>query len=334
VDPVPSVGGDAHAAASDAPGYPAAAGTPALREAAAAWLARCHGVTVDPDAVLPLIGTKELIAALPTMLGCGPGDLVTYPRLAYPTYHVGALLAGARPLAAAGTLEFGPERPALAWLNSPSNPTGQVLPTEHLRKVASWARERGTVLASDECYLGFGWDATPVSVLHPDACEGSHQGLLAVHSMSKRSNMAGYRAGFVTGDPALVRELLEIRKHAGRLLPGPVQAAMAAALGDDEHAEAQRARYAARRARLRPALEAAGWAVSHSEAGLYLWAARRAHDCWGSVQLLAGAGILVAPGEFYGQAGQRHVRVALTATDERIDAAVSRLAELAGPTAG
>jgi succinyldiaminopimelate transaminase len=334
VDPVPGVVRDALAAASDSPGYPAAAGTPALREAAAAWLARCHGVTVDPDAVLPLIGTKELISALPTMLGCGPGDLVTYPRLAYPTYHVGALLAGARPLAAAGTLEFGPERPALAWLNSPSNPTGQVLPTEHLRKVASWARERGTVLASDECYLGFGWDATPVSVLHPDACEGSHQGLLAVHSMSKRSNMAGYRAGFVTGDPALVRELLEIRKHAGLLLPAPVQAAMAAALGDDEHAEAQQARYAARRARLRPALEAAGWAVSHSEAGLYLWAAHPAHDCWGSVQLLAGAGILVAPGEFYGQAGQRHVRVALTATDERIDAAVSRLAELAGPAAG
>ena len=325
-DPVPRVVRDALAAASDSPGYPAAAGTPALREAAACWLARRHGVRVDPDAVLPLIGTKELIASLPTLLGLGPDDLVTYPRLAYPTYHVGALLAGARPLAADGTLELGPERVRLAWLNSPSNPTGQVLPAEHLRKVAAWARERGTIVASDECYLGFGWDATPVSVLHPDACDGSHQGLLAVHSLSKRSNMAGYRAGFVTGDPRLIRDLLEIRKHAGLLPPAPIQAAMAAALADDEHAEAQQARYAARRGRLRPALEAAGWLVTHSEAGLYLWASNPAHDCWGSVRTLAAAGILVAPGEFYGQAGRRHVRVALTATDERIDAAVTRLA--------
>ena len=329
VDPVPRVVADALVAARDSPGYPAAAGTPALRAAAAGWLARNHQVTVDPAAVLPVIGTKELIASLPALLGCGPGDLVTYPPLAYPTYHVGALLAGARPAAADGTLALGPEQVRLAWLNSPSTPTGQVLPAEHLRKVASWARERGTIVASDECYLGFGWDATPVSVLHPDACDGSHQGLLAVHSLSKRSNLAGYRAGFVTGDPQLVRELLEIRKHAGLLVPAPVQAAMAAALNDDEHAAVQRARYAARRARLRPALEAAGWEVQHSEAGLYLWAAHPAHDCWGSVHALAAAGILVAPGELYGPAGHRHVRVALTATDERIDAAVSRLAALA-----
>ena len=329
VDPVPRVVADALVAARDSPGYPAAAGTPALRAAAAAWLARNHQVTVDPAAVLPVIGTKELIASLPTLLGCGPGDLVTYPPLAYPTYHVGALLAGARPAAADGTLALGPEQVRLAWLNSPSNPTGQVLPAEHLRKVANWARERGTIVASDECYLGFGWDATPLSVLHPDACDGSHQGLLAVHSLSKRSNLAGYRAGFVTGDPQLVRELLEIRKHAGLLVPAPVQAAMVAALNDDEHAAVQRARYAARRARLRPALETAGWEVQHSEAGLYLWAAHPAHDCWGSVHALAAAGILVAPGELYGPAGHRHVRVALTATDERIDAAVSRLAALA-----
>ena len=221
VDPVPRVVADALVAARDSPGYPAAAGTPALRAAAAGWLARNHQVTVDPAAVLPVIGTKELIASLPTLLGCGPGDLVTYPPLAYPTYHVGALLAGARPAAADGTLALGPEQVRLAWLNSPSNPTGQVLPAEHLRKVANWARERGTIVASDECYLGFGWDATPVSVLHPDACDGSHQGLLAVHSLSKRSNLAGYRAGFVTGDPQLVRELLEIRKHAGLLVPAP-----------------------------------------------------------------------------------------------------------------
>jgi len=328
VDSVPDVVRAALRAADDSPGYPATAGTGALREAAAGWLARRHGVTVDPAAVLPVIGTKEFIASLPTLLGCGPGDIVGYPALAYPTYDVGARLAGARPVPVDGIVSLGPQRVSLLWLNSPANPTGQVLPAEHLRKVVSWARERGTVVASDECYIEFGWDATPLSVLHPDACGGSHQRLLAVHSLSKRSNMAGYRAGFVTGDPALIAELLEIRKHAGLIVPAPVQSAMTAALTDDEHAGVQRARYAARRERLRPALEAAGWAVHHSEAGLYLWATHPDLDCRASVERLAKAGILVAPGEIYGPGGARHIRVALTATDERIDAAVARLAEL------
>ena len=328
VDPVPEVVRAALRAADNSPGYPQTAGTSAVREAAAGWLARRHGVSVDPAAVLPVIGTKELIAWLPTLLGCGPGDVVAYPALAYPTYDAGARLAGARPVATEGLVALGPESVRLAWLNSPSNPTGQVLPAEHLRKVVGWARERGVVVASDECYIELGWETTPLSILHPDACEGSHDGLLAVHSLSKRSNLAGYRAGFVTGDPALVAELLEVRKHAGLIVPAPVQAAMVAALTDDVHAEEQRARYAARRARLRTALEAAGWAVEHSAAGLYLWAAHPELDCWASVHRLAGAGILVAPGEIYGRAGIRHVRVALTATDERIDAAVSRLAGL------
>jgi succinyldiaminopimelate transaminase len=329
VDPVPDVVRAALRAADNSPGYPLTAGTAALREAAAGWLARRHGVQVDPSAVLPVIGTKEFIASLPTMLGCGPGDLVAHPALAYPTYDVGARLAGARPVATDGLVALGPERVALAWLNSPSNPTGQVLPAEHLRKVVSWVRERGTVLASDECYIELGWEATPLSVLHPDACCGSHEGLLAVHSLSKRSNLAGYRAGFVTGDEGLIAELLEIRKHAGLLMPAPVQAAMAAALADDEHAAEQRDRYAARRDRLRPALEAAGWAVDQSAAGLYLWAAHPDLDCWASVQRLAEAGILVAPGEIYGPTGVRHVRLALTVTDERLDEAVTRLAKLA-----
>ncbi len=336
VDPVPARVREALAAASDAPGYPATAGTRALRETAAGWLARRHQVTVDPDAVLPVIGTKELIAALPTLLGCGPGNVVVHPALAYPTYDVGARLAGARsvPLDDPGDLEgssaitgSGPVR--LWWLNSPSNPTGRVLPADDLRQVVVWARERGTVVASDECYIELAWEQRPVSVLHPDACDGSHAGLLAVHSLSKRSTMAGYRAGFVAGDPQLIAELLEIRKHAGMIVPGPVQAAAAAALSDDDHADAQRARYAARRASLRPALAAAGWAVEHSQAGLYLWAAHPDRDCWESVAVLAEAGILVAPGSFYGPAGRRHVRVALTATDERIAAAAARLAALA-----
>jgi succinyldiaminopimelate transaminase len=278
---------------------------------------------------LPLIGTKELIAWLPTLLGCGPGDLVVHPELAYPTYDVGARLAGARPVPADGLVALGPAEVRLAWLNSPSNPAGRVLPAEHLRKMTDWARERGTILAADECYIEFGWDADPVSVLHPDVSGGSHDGLLAVYSLSKRSNMAGYRAGFLTGDPALVAELLEIRKHAGMLMPLPVQAAMAAALADDAHLARQRDRYAARRAALRPALTAAGWVIEHSQAGLYLWAAHPDRDCWESVQVLAGAGILVAPGAFYGAAGGRHIRMALTATDERVAAAAERLHGLA-----
>ena len=315
--------------AADAPGYPVTQGTPRLREAAAGWLARRHGVSADPAAILPVIGSKEFIAALPSLLGCGPGDTVVHPELAYPTYDIGARLAGAQAVAADGLAALGPQRVALVWVNSPANPTGRVLPAEHLRKMVDWARERGAVIAADECYLGLGWDAQPVSVLHPDVCGGSAAGVLAVHSLSKRSNLAGYRAGFVTGDPALIADLLEIRRHAGMMVPGPVQAAMAAALDDDTHAVQQRGRYAARRTLLRAALAVAGWVTDHSEAGLYLWVRKAGLDCWGSVQVLAEAGILVAPGEFYGPAGQQHVRVALTATDERIDAAADRLAALA-----
>ncbi len=324
VDPVPAVVREALAAASDSPGYPQTYGTPELREAAAGWMRRRLGVHADPAAVLPTIGSKELVAWLPTLLGVRPGDRVVFPELAYPTYDVGVRLAGAEPYAADGLLGLGPERVPLVWVNSPSNPTGRVLPAEHLRKVVSWARERGAIVASDECYIELGWEERPISILHPDVCGGSHEGLLAVHSLSKRSNLAGYRAGFVSGDPELVRRLLEVRKHAGMIMPAPVQAAMTAALGDDEHVEEQRARYAARRRALRPALERAGWRVEHSEAGLYLWAANGS-DCWEQVRILAENGILVAPGDFYGAAGRGHIRIAVTATDERIDAAVSRL---------
>jgi succinyldiaminopimelate transaminase len=329
VDPVPAIIQDALSAAADSPGYPLTRGTPPLRAAAAGWLARRHQVMVSPDDVLPVIGTKELIAWLPTLLGCGPGDAVTFPELAYPTYDIGARLAGAQAVAtdepdlAAGA----PVR--LAWLNSPSNPTGRVLPQARMRELAGWARASGAVLASDECYLDLGFEAAPVSVLHPDIGAPSHDGLLAVYSLSKRSNLAGYRAGFVAGDPALVAALLEVRKHAGMMVPAPVQAAMTAALGDDSHAAEQRARYARRRGVLRPALERAGWAVTHSEAGLYLWAAHPDYDCWESVAVLSEIGILVSPGEFYGRAGIGHIRVALTATDERIAAAAARLRALA-----
>ncbi|GAA5077233.1 succinyldiaminopimelate transaminase [Thermocatellispora tengchongensis] len=324
VDPVPEVVRRALAAAADSPGYPMTYGTAELRRAAAGWLRRRHGVVVEPKAVLPTIGSKELVAWLPTLLGVRPGQRVIFPELAYPTYDVGARLAGAEPFATDGLLALGPEPVPLVWVNSPSNPTGRVLPAEHLRKVVSWARERGAVVASDECYIELGWEERPVSILHPDVCGGSHEGLLAVHSLSKRSNLAGYRAAFVAGDPELIMRLLEVRKHAGMMVPAPVQAAMTAALDDDAHAEEQRERYAARRALLRPALEKAGWRVEHSTAGLYLWATNGA-GCWEQVRELAEKGILVAPGDFYGTAGERHVRIAVTASDERISAAVGRL---------
>jgi len=326
VDATPAVVQAALSAAADAPGYPTSAGTVQLRSAAAAWLQRCLGVPdVDPGAVMATIGSKEFVAWLPTALGLGSGDRVVVPELAYPTYAVGALMAGADVVATDSLLTVGPASVAVVWLNSPSNPTGRVLPAEHLAKVVAWARERGAVVVSDECYIELGWTAQPVSVLHPDVCGGSFEGLLAVHSLSKRSNLAGYRAGFVAGDPALVAELLAVRKHAGMMVPSPVQAAMVAALDDDVHVAAQRERYLGRRARLLAALAGAGFEVAGSEAGLYLWAGR-GEDCWTSVGWLAQRGILVAPGAFYGSAGGEYVRVALTATDERVDAACERLA--------
>jgi succinyldiaminopimelate transaminase len=223
------------------------------------------------------------------------------------------------------TVAAGPARLDLLWVNSPSNPTGAVLPAEHLRKVADWARDRGTVLASDECYADIYYgDKAPLSVLSSDVCGGDHADLLAVHSLSKRSNLAGYRAGFVAGDPALIARLLEVRKHAGMIVPAPVQTAMIAALGDDDHVVTQRARYAARRTLLLDALRAAGLTVEDTGAGLYLWATRD-EGCWDTVGWLAERGILAAPGEFYGVAGARHVRIAVTATDERVAAAAARL---------
>jgi succinyldiaminopimelate transaminase len=339
VDPTPTVVQDALRAAADAPGYPQTWGTPALREAVARWFERRRGVPgLDPDGVLPTIGSKELVAWLPTLLGLGAGDVVGFPGIAYPTYDVGARLAGAVPTVVDGLAALGPLTPSttpkLLWLNSPGNPTGKVLGVEHLAKVVAWARRHGVVVASDECYAELDWreqDAssgeppTTPSILDPRVTGGSHEGLLAVYSLSKQSNLAGYRAAFVAGDPVLVGQLLEVRKHAGMIMPAPVQHAMAAALDDDGHVAEQKARYAARRARLRAAVEGAGLRVDDSEAGLYLWCTR-GEDAWETVGWLAERGILVAPGTFYGAAGGQHVRIALTASDQSIEAAAARLA--------
>ncbi|WP_425295717.1 succinyldiaminopimelate transaminase [Nocardia abscessus] len=387
VDPVDPLIRTALNSVAAVPGYPTTHGTPELRAAAVDALKRRYGITgVEPAAVLPAIGTKELIAGLPRLLGFGAGDLVVIPEVAYPTYEVGALLAGAQVLRADGLTRRGPQTPAriyvntpsnptgrglgvanrrnevgiapaprvlgataksnqgrprdgrpdglprlgpptpaLIYVNSPSNPTGRVLGVDHLRKVVAFARERGVIVASDECYLGLTWEGRAVSLLDPEVCDGDHTNLLAVHSLSKTSNLASYRAGFVTGDPALVAELLEVRKHAGMMVPFPIQAAMTAALSDDAHEARQRERYRARRDVLRKALEGAGFRIDHSEAGLYLWSTR-GESCRTTLDWLADRGILAAPGDFYGPGASEHVRIALTATDERIAAAAERLA--------
>jgi succinyldiaminopimelate transaminase len=321
VDPVPESVQRALVAAADSPGYPLTVGTSELRAAMTDWVASACDAAPG-FAVLPTIGSKELVGLLPTLLGIGPGDAVAIPQICYPTYEAGVLFAGATVVRADSLTALGPAPIKAIWLNSPSNPTGRVLPAEHLRKVVDWARERGTIVVSDECYLPLGWSAKPVSVL--SVCDGDYTGVLAVHSLSKRSNLAGYRAGIVSGDPELVGELLALRKHLGLIVPAPVQAAMVAALRDEEHVTVQRERYSRRRTVLSAALLGAGFRIEHSEAGLYLWVTRD-EECWATVDWLAERGILVAPGDFYGPAGARHVRVALTGTDERVAAAVSRL---------
>ncbi|CAM5269198.1 succinyldiaminopimelate transaminase [Streptomyces spiroverticillatus] len=327
VDPVPELIQKALVAAADSPGYPTVWGTVALRDALVQWVERRLGAReVQHTNVLPVVGSKELVAWLPTQLGLGPGDQVAYPRLAYPTYEVGARLARAEHVVYDDpTTDLDPSRVKLLWLNSPSNPTGKVIAKDELIRIVAWAREHAILLVADECYLELGWEADPVSVLHEDVCSGSLDGIVAVHSLSKRSNLAGYRAAFIAGDAAVLGDLLQIRKHGGMMTAAPVQAATVAALGDDAHVAEQRERYAARRTALREALVAHGFRVEHSEASLYLWVTRD-EDCWQTVAHLASLGILVAPGDFYGEAGGRFVRVAFTATDERVAAAVARLA--------
>ncbi|GAA3173536.1 succinyldiaminopimelate transaminase [Blastococcus jejuensis] len=328
VDDTPAVLSDALAAAGNAPGYPTALGTAALRTAAADWLQRRLGVRLaDPlgsdPSVIPTVGSKELVALLPTLLGLRGGGTVVIPEVAYPTYEVGAVLAG---LAVRRT-DTPPDDAVgvvLVWLNSPGNPHGRVLTDDELRAWVRWGRAHGIPVVADECYVTLGWDVEPRSLLHPSVAGEDHTGLLAVHSLSKQSTAAGYRAGLLSGDPELVRRVWEVRRHLGLLVPTPVQAVMAAALADDAHVDAQRERYRARRERLAAAVRACGVRIEHSEAGLYLWVTRD-EDCWTTIDWLAGQGIVAAPGSFYGPAGAQHVRLALTATDERIDAAVERL---------
>lgn len=310
--------------AAAAPGYPQTAGTPELRATIVSSLKRRFGIGgLSEKSVLPVIGLKEAVAWLPTLLGLR-GEKVVIPEVAYPTYEVGALMAGCEVVRCDDPSDA-PRDAALVFVNSPSNPTGAVASVEQLRAWVEFARETGAIIASDECYLYLGWSAEPVSILHPSVAGGDNTGLLALHSLSKTSNMASYRAGTVSGDEALVQELLEVRKHAGLIVPGPIQAAMVAALGDDLHEEMQRSVYAMRRLELMKALPEAGFTVDDSDAGLYLWCRREAMSSRETLDWLAQRGILAAPGDFYGPKGAHHVRIALTASDEHIAEAAKRL---------
>jgi len=303
--------------AADAPGYPQTIGSSALQEACVGWLQRRLDVSVDTDAILPVIGSKEFIAQLPTLLGFTSSNTVTFPEVAYPTYAVGAAIAGCR-IGDAG------KSADLMWVNSPSNPTGEVLTVAALRDAVERTRRSGGLVVSDECYIELGWGDAPVSILHSSVTEGNHARVLALHSLSKRSNMAGYRFGFLTGDAAVITELRETRKHLGAMVPAPIQAAAVAALTDDQHVATQRQRYWSRREILLRAVTEAGFVHTGGDAGLYLWITRD-EPCWDTVRWFAERGIVVAPGDFYGAAGASHVRVALTASDDDVLEAARRI---------
>jgi succinyldiaminopimelate transaminase len=333
-DPVPAVAADAaRAAIMQSMGYPPSAGSAELRAAAAGWIARRFGVAVDAAAVGACVGTKELVASLPHVLRLRDPrrDTVLYPAISYPSYEMGAILGGCRavpvPLDAdwhldpAAISDSDAERALVLWVNEPGNPTSSVAGRQYFETVAAWARARGVIVASDECYAEFADD--PATILGAGL-----EGVLAVHSVSKRSNLAGMRVGFYAGDPDLVTYLVETRKHAGLMAPTAVQAAAAAALGDDAHVATQRARYAERRARVEAALSAHDLVHDGGPALFYLWlrSVAGADDGWELAARLAHqAGLLVSPGDLYGPAGADHVRLALVQPTDRLELALDRL---------
>jgi succinyldiaminopimelate transaminase len=306
-------------------GYPPSIGSDAFRTAVAEWFARRFGVAVDPAAAAACIGTKEFVAGLPHWLRLRtPGrDTVLYPAISYPTYEMGATLARARAvpygslddIAASDT-----ERALCLWVNSPANPSGDLV---DLAAAAAWGRARGVPVFSDECYVEFTWagDGRGATIL-----ESGADGVVAVHSLSKRSNLAGARVGYYAGDPDLVGYLAELRKHAGFMVPGPVQAAAVVALADDAHVDVQRERYRARLVRLQDILAAVDAAAPFPDGAFYLWAAAPGGDAWGLAKRLAvEGGAIVSPGEFYGPGGAGHVRVAAVQPDDRIELVARRL---------
>lgn len=325
VDDSPEIARAALSESSNAPSYPLTAGTESLRGAIAAWWERRRNTgPLTTSQVLPTIGSKEMVGLLPTILGLRPSDTVVIPKIAYPTYAIGAHVVGARVLEEDDP-DAWPEGCSLIWLNSPSNPTGHVLDRAYLARAIAKARTLGAILVSDECYAEMPWDVPDVpSLLDQDVTGGDATGLLALYSTSKQSNLAGYRAAIMAGDSRLISQVLEVRKHLGLIPPVPIQAALEAVLRDDEHVSVQREVYRARREIVRPALLDAGFTLDHSEAGLYLWVTKR-EDCWDTVSWFADRGVLVTPGSFYGSAGSAHVRVALTITNNQCEDLAARL---------
>jgi succinyldiaminopimelate transaminase len=340
-DALPAVARDALVAGIDSGiGYPPSIGSQPLRDAAAGWLDRRIGVSVDAAGVIACVGTKELVASLPHHLHLrDPSrDTVLYPAVSYPTYEMGATLAGLRgvpvPLDDEWHLDLtrvsddDARRALLLWVNEPGNPTGSSANRDELANSVMWARDRGITIASDECYIEFAYDDEGG---RPEAASVLHAGLdgvLAVHSLSKRSNFAGMRAGFVAGDPELVRYLGEVRKHAGFMVPGPVQAAAAAVLADDAHVDEQRARYWDRRVLMIDGLKAAGIKSVGGPATFYLWCRSEGEDGWALTARVAKAGLLVSPGDLYGPDGAPFVRAALVQPRDRLELALDRLASL------
>jgi succinyldiaminopimelate transaminase len=310
-------------------GYPPSIGTQAFREAACGWMARRLGSDVDPRAVAVCVGTKEFVGTLPSWLKLRTParDTVLYPAVSYPTYEMGALLAGCRPVPVSvdeqwrlrldGIDDADAERALCLWVNSPANPTGAI---DDLAAAAVWGRKHDVPVFSDECYVEFTWDGSRRTILE----HGLH-GVVAVHSLSKRSNLAGARAGFYAGDPELVDYLAEVRKHVGMMVPGPVQAAAAVALADDEHVEQQRSRYRARIDLMIGVLDAIGIKAASPDGTFYLWLEAPDGDAWAFTERLAReGGALVAPGDLYGSASG-HVRVALVQPNERLELIARRL---------
>ena len=334
VDPTPQVIQDAIRDATNAPGYPSTAGSLEFRTAVAEWFGRRRGVELNADQVMPTIGSKEFISFLPLMLGLGKGDVVVQPSVAYTAYVVGAALCGAEVISEDDPAKW-PENTKLIWINSPGNPDGRVLDVDQMKACVKRARELGAVLASDECYAELGWgrwaEERIPSVLDPRVCEGSYENLLAVYSLSKQSNLAGYRAAFVAGPENLIKPIVNIRMHSGLMMPAPVQKAVIAALGDEEHVAHEREIYRKRREVLLAAVKAYGFEIADSEAGLYLWATL-GEDCWDTVTKMAELGILVVPGEFYQAQGSKYVRFSITASDEKVAEGAARLTNALGLT--
>jgi len=313
-------------------GYPPSAGTPVFREAVSNWLRRRFDVAVAPDQLAACVGTKEFVASLVQYLSLRTPerDTVLFPAISYPTYAMGATLAGCRAVAVPmvdGRLDLASisdedaARALVLWSNSPSNPTGRM---DDLGAAARWGRERSVLVASDECYADFTWADRPRTIL-----EHGLEGVLAVHSISKRSNLAGVRAGFYAGDPDVVAYLRLVRQHAGLMVAAPVQSAVAMAYDDDAHVEVQREVYATRLRVLGDALRAAGVQVDEPEGTFYLWCSRDGENGWDLAGWLADvAGLLVSPGDLYGDAGASFVRIALVQPDERIALAAQRLHSL------